>query len=165
MGGMGSGGHNWRHRGTVEGYRRIDAGLLHTKGMLEDGVSGTVIWTTESGEKNFIHVFGGRSIIRLSYRSRSNGGPWTDVNETVRLDWAKRHFGGAQAYFLCPKCASRRRHLIGASACLVTGGPKRPHLSQELEGEAEGWSRSGPWRTSRHAAPGHAQDDPCAAAC
>lgn len=116
MGGLGSGGQNWRHRETVEGWRRIDAGWLKQRGLLKEGVSGTVTWTSENGETNLIHVFGGRDSILLSYRYRSNGGPWKDVDETVWLDWAARHFGGAQAYFLCPKCGSRRRHLIGAGA-------------------------------------------------
>lgn len=116
MGGMGSGGHNWRWRGTVEGHRRLDCLLLRKRGLLVDGSSGTITWTSGDGEKNFIHVLGGRHSIQLIYNFRRNGGAWQDVCETVHLDWSPRHHGGAQPYFGCPKCGSRRRYLIGAGA-------------------------------------------------
>ena len=114
MGSMGSGGHNWRHRGTVEGCRRIDAAKMQKHGVLADGWFGRWTWTSEDGEQNYIHVFGGRHFVRLNYRYRQNGGDWQDVSETVHLDWSPRNFGGEQAYFRCPRCNARRRYLIGA---------------------------------------------------
>jgi hypothetical protein len=114
MGGFGSGGHNLRHRGTVEGWRRIDAAFLQKRGLLTDGWAGTPTWTSDDGETHLINVFGGRDEIRLSYRQRVNGGPWQDVDERVAIEWSPRTYGGAQAYFLCPRCAARRRYLIGA---------------------------------------------------
>lgn len=116
MGGMGSGGHNWRYRGTVEGWRRIDAAKLQRRGLLVNGWAGCINWTSDDGETNSINVFGGRDRIRLSYRHRVNGGPWQDVSETIAIDWSPRHFGSGQAYFLCPKCGSRRRYLVNSSA-------------------------------------------------
>ncbi|MEL6663133.1 MAG: hypothetical protein AAFR33_09015 [Pseudomonadota bacterium] len=116
MGGMGSGGHNWRYRGTVEGWRRIDAALLQKRGVLSNGWTGTITWTSDDGDTNLINVFGGRDSIRLSYRQRINGGSWQDVSERVAIDWSPRHFGSGQAYFLCPRCGSRRRFLVGAGA-------------------------------------------------
>lgn len=135
MGGMGSGGHNLRWRSTVEGWRRIDAGLFRTRGLLRDGVEGSVTWMSDSGETNLIRVFGGRDQIRLSYRYRSNGGPWQDVEERVAINWSARHHGGAQAYFLCPECGARRRHLIGAG---------RRFLCRACHGLVYGFSREGP---------------------
>ncbi|NBC19767.1 MAG: hypothetical protein GVY06_01760 [Alphaproteobacteria bacterium] len=116
MGGMGSGGQNSRHRGTVEGWRRIDAAKMQKHGELAVGWFGRWTWTSDDGEENYIHLSGGHHSIRLSYRYRQNGGDWQDVSQTVHLDWSPRHFGGEQAYFLCPKCGSRRRYLVGAGA-------------------------------------------------
>lgn len=116
MGGIGSGGHNRHWRGTVEGSRRIDACLFQKHDLFKDGVLGTVTWTSENGETNLIHVFGGRVQIQLSYRYCVDGGPWRDVREQVAIDWSPRAYGGAQAYFLCPECGTRRRDLIGAGA-------------------------------------------------
>jgi len=114
MGGLGSGGHNRKHRATVEGWRRIDACWFQKRGLFQVGVLSTITWTSQSGETHLIRVFGGRAQIQLSYRHRVNGGPWRDVSEPVAIDWNPRAHGGAQAYFLCPKCGARRRYLIGA---------------------------------------------------
>ncbi|MEO0818235.1 MAG: hypothetical protein AAFX86_13145 [Pseudomonadota bacterium] len=116
MGGMGSGGNNWRHRGTIEGHRRIDATKMQKHGVLRDGWFGRWAWTSDDDEQNFIHVIGGRHSVRLSYRFRQNRAPWQDIDETVALDWSPRHFGGSQACFPCPRCGSRRRFLVGAGA-------------------------------------------------
>ena len=114
MGGTGSGGQNWRHRGTVEGWRRIDAAIMQKRGVLQEGWFGRWSWSSDDGEENYIHVFGGLHSIKLSYRYRRNGEKWQDISETVQLDWSARHFGGEQAYFRCPRCHARRKHLIGA---------------------------------------------------
>lgn len=114
MGGLGSGGHNRRQYGTVEGWRRIDAVKMQNEGVLCDGWVGRWTWTSEDGEENSILVSGGQHAVQLRYRFRSNGGDWQDVSETVPLDRSPRHFGGDQAYFRCPECRSRRRYLIGA---------------------------------------------------
>lgn len=114
MGGLGSGGHNRLHNGCVEQHRRIDAVIMQKQDVLMDGWAGTWTWTCSDGEENYIKLFGGGDHIRLKYRFRSNGGPWQPVEETVWLYWSRRHFGGAQAYFSCPRCFSRVRYLYGA---------------------------------------------------
>ena len=119
MGGAGSGGHNKSWRGTAESYRRIDSVWLQKHCAQAAGWSGHITWTSAQGpsapsETNFINVSGGRDELTLSYRFRDNGGPWQDVCERVAVDWSPRRHGGGQAYFLCPRCASRRRFLIGA---------------------------------------------------
>lgn len=115
MGGAGSGGHNRHHNGSVEGGSSIDAAYLQKHGILTDGWTGTISWTRNDGDKNSINLFGGRDCVRLFYRHRFSG-PWQDVNETIAIDWSPRHYGGSQAYFLCPKCSTRRRYLISAGA-------------------------------------------------
>jgi hypothetical protein len=40
--------------------------------------------------------------LHLTYRVRSGGGEWEDVNETVRIVRVPCRFGGARPYFVCP---------------------------------------------------------------
>jgi len=44
MGGYGSGGHNSRGRGTVEGSRWLDVNDLNRRGALMPGTASTVTW-------------------------------------------------------------------------------------------------------------------------
>ena len=90
MGGFGSGGHNLRHRSTVEGWRRIDAAMMQSRGLLTNGWAGTITWTSNDGETNLIRVFGGHDEIRLSYRDRINGSAWHNMDERVTIDWSLR---------------------------------------------------------------------------
>lgn len=114
MGGLGSGGHNRRHAGFVEQCRRIDAFRLQREGALRDRWSGRWTWTSSEGETNFIHMVGGTDAVWLKYSFRRNGGSWEPIDERVEIVWSPRHFGGAQAYFSCPRCSSRVRYLYGA---------------------------------------------------
>ena len=46
MGGFGSGGHNAKGRGTVEGCRSLDVNELNRRGALTPGTVCTVTWTS-----------------------------------------------------------------------------------------------------------------------
>lgn len=122
MGGLGSGGHNARHRSVVEAHRRLDVRLMQKEGVLTDGWIGQWTWTSSDGETNLIRLFGGRETVRLAYNYRINGGAWQEIDEPVAIDWSPRRFGGAQAFFLCPKCAKRARYLYGAGARFLCRG-------------------------------------------
>lgn len=111
MGGFGSGGWNLRHAGTVEGRRRIDACAFAREGLLKQGIIATVSWGEGDG-KNSIVVLGGPDEVRLQYSWRRGDAPWMPHEETISIDRLARPYGGAQAYFRCPKCSRRVRFLI-----------------------------------------------------
>ena len=52
MGGLGSGGHNRRHRGAVEAHRRLSANSMAKHGVFSEGWSGRWGWTGGDGETN-----------------------------------------------------------------------------------------------------------------
>ena len=119
MGGLGSGGHNSKGRSRVEGCHYLDASRVKQFGLLTEGASSTLIWRDENGKPlSTIHVQGGRDQIRLDYKWRRGHGPWTQHEEPVAIDWHKRHLGGEQPYFLCPRCSSRVKRLYSGARYL-----------------------------------------------
>ncbi len=46
MGGYGSGGHNNRGFGTVEGIRHLDLNMLRREGALTAGFNGSIAWAS-----------------------------------------------------------------------------------------------------------------------
>lgn len=137
MGGLGSGGHNRLHNGCVEEHRRIDAVKLQKECVLKDGWAGTWTWTSSDGEKNYVQLFGADDHIRLKYNFRRNGGPWQPVEETIHIDWSERHFGGAQAYFSCPRCVTRARYLYGADTRFLCRSCYRLAYASSTESQSD----------------------------
>lgn len=117
MGGLGSGGHNRRWRGTVEGCRRLSANTMERSGVFREGWSGRWGWTSDGGETtNWIWIAGGRDEVRLEFKFREAGGDWQPVRQTVLVTRIPKPYGGTQVYYLCPRCGRRVLHLYGAQA-------------------------------------------------
>lgn len=115
MGGLGSGGHNSKERRIVEGQYRLDASDLKRRGIYCEGYAGSLSWTRASGQPGpSIRVYGGSDAIRLEYAWRHGNGPWQTHQERIALCQRPRHFGGAETYFRCPKCAHTVKRLYGA---------------------------------------------------
>lgn len=115
MGGLGSGGWNLKHAGTVEIHRRIDAGSLCKKGMLANGTAGSVTWTRSDGNHNSIKLRFEHGHLFLGYRWKyASETEWKDVVQEIQIHWRDNHFGGQTAYFICPGCGANRRYLYGA---------------------------------------------------
>ncbi len=116
MGGFGSGGHNAKGRGTVEGCRYLDANELNRRGALTPGTVCKVTWS--SGAHIGVRASDDRLV--LSYRYRLNDGAWQDVDQPVPITWSPCRYGGRRPYFTCPgvvngvPCGKRAVKLYGA---------------------------------------------------
>lgn len=132
MGGLGSGGHNNKGRGRVEGYHYLDATRLEQFGLLAEGKTSELTWSDQNGVPcNRIRVRSGRRQIRLDYKWRLGDGPWTPHEEAVAIDWNKRHLGGEQPYFFCPRCSSRVKRLYGGTRYLCRSCHNLVHASTQ----------------------------------
>jgi hypothetical protein len=50
--------------------------------------------------------------IILSYRSKTGGGEWKDVEYPVAIEWTNCHYGGQRAWFRCPVADCGKRVAI-----------------------------------------------------
>ena len=103
MGGFGSTRWAWTStKDTVESSRSLDINRLNRAGCLRPGHSGDWEWTRD-GERVASVLFrreGDRLV--LSYRVRSHGSDWQDVEQPARIVWTPCRFGGARPFFVCP---------------------------------------------------------------
>ena len=103
MGGFGSG--TWYRRDSkrkIEECRRLDARQLARAGYLSPSrTARRWTWTSESGT-NVITIWTRPELLTLTYRVRTNGAEWHDVEDTIRLTWTACNFGGQRPWFLCP---------------------------------------------------------------
>lgn len=114
MGGLGSGGHNNKGRRNVEGQYRLDASDLKRRGLYQAGSVAHLSWKGSDGAQGpSMKVVGGEDAISLSYAWRRGDAPWQQHQERVALRHHARNFGGAETYFICPKCAHTVKRLYG----------------------------------------------------
>ena len=120
MGGFGSGGHNARGHGTVEGSRSLDVNKLNKAGALSRGYRGGWRWSYDDGTEATIGLRMNDDRLGLFYRYRVNDGAWQDVNQPVPISWSPCRYGGRRPYFTCPgvvngvPCGKRAAKLYGA---------------------------------------------------
>jgi len=110
MGGYGS-GRQWG-RSKAEDMLRLDVLRLYKKGCLDPGYW-TWRWQWSSGQESTINIIASGDKLRLSFRTRSGGGEWEEVEQDVPLDWTPCHFGGTRPWFYCPRCGRRVGVLYG----------------------------------------------------
>ena len=124
MGGFGSGGHNSKGRGTVEGCRYLDANELNRRSVLTPGTVCTATWTSGANIGMRADIDG----LVLSYRYRVNDGAWQDVGQSVPITWSPCRYGGRRPYFTCPgvvngvPCGKRVVKLHGAGRYFLCRG-------------------------------------------
>lgn len=115
MGGLGSGGWNLKHAGTVESQRRLNSGWLCKQGLFTEGTKARITWSSNSGDQNSINVGFQQGLLILAYRWRCGSeSDWEQVLQEIELRWRANHYGGRTAYFVCPGCGTNRRYLYGA---------------------------------------------------
>jgi hypothetical protein len=102
MGGSGSGRRSGFGRDTVESCRSLDVNRLHQTGCLRPGWWGGWQWTREGEKVASINLRAEADRLHLSYRVRSVGEEWAQVDESVRIVWIPCRFGGARPYLICP---------------------------------------------------------------
>ena len=100
---------------TVEGKRDLCVFSLKKLGMLRPGYCGLLRWTScrTGEEKASIGINTSHHKIDLNYRSRSYGGEWESVEETIYFTETYPNYGGKRIWFRCPRCNSRRAKLYG----------------------------------------------------
>lgn len=118
MGGYGSGGWNSKGRGTADQAKRLDVNYLNKSGYLTPGVRSNQSWNCGGEPAGNIGVEAIDDGITLIYRTRSHGGEWQDVRESVTVIWEPCNLGGQRPYFLCPGCGRRIVKLYGLARFL-----------------------------------------------
>ena len=88
---------------TVESRQSVDLRVLKRHDLIHPGAVGQLSWS-QGGAIRF-RVEPERLV--LIYRHRPYGGEWEPVEETVRFDWTKCHFGGMRVWLKCPECNRR----------------------------------------------------------
>ena len=104
MGGMGSGGHNNKGRGTTGDALSLDVNILNRAGALKPGWSGGWNWTRGGEPAGNIHMVTGERDVVLIYRTRTGDGPWQSVEQPVTVSWSPCRYGGQRPFLICPGC-------------------------------------------------------------
>lgn len=69
--------------------------------------------------------------LHLGFRYRRGCEGWEDINQTIRFDRTRCHFGGERIWFLCPHCGARVAVLYAAGTqFLCRHCYKLPYSSQ-----------------------------------
>lgn len=111
MGGVGSGGWNRKHAGTVEGTIRIDAFRLKRQGILEAPCPQTVTWSSNGMMLLELSVINASGKLELR-DATAIGSRHPDAQaQTIELYDQSRKVGGKARMFLCPSCGAPRQHL------------------------------------------------------
>jgi hypothetical protein len=145
MGGFGSGRSSGSGRDTVEACRSIDVNRLRKSGCLAPGWSGGWQWTRDGEKVAWIRIRAEANRLHLSYRVRSGGGDWQDVDEPVALVRVPCRFGGSRPYFVCPgvlngvHCGRRVAKLSGPGRYFLCRHCYRLAHASQSEG---GWDRA-----------------------
>jgi hypothetical protein len=114
MGGRGSGRkYMGTTQTTTEDIRRLDLRYLKRHDLLRPGHVGTLSWTQGGNESGSIDFQVMSTHLLLSYRYRSYGGVWEDVEERIELVWTLCHYGGRRPWLRCPQCVRRIAVLYG----------------------------------------------------
>jgi len=103
MGGVGS--TRWvctSTKDTVESTHSLDINRLKRQGWLQPGIVDNVEWTRNGKRVASIGFRGDGNTLILSYRVRTHGGEWRDVEQATPIVWTPCRFGGRRPYFLCP---------------------------------------------------------------
>ncbi len=120
MGGLGSGRRSGSGRSTVESCRSIDVNKLKREGCLRPRRRVGWQWLRDGQQVASIQLRAEEDWLHLSYRVRSRGGAWEEVDEPVQLVRSPCRLGGSRPYFVCPgvvnnvPCRRRVAKLHGA---------------------------------------------------
>jgi hypothetical protein len=112
MGGSGSGRwYRWNAKDTVEGCKAINVNWLRRNGYLKPAHWFTLTWTRNGEPCGWItaQTNSDASQVTFTYRSRTGGGPWEDVNQPTAIEWTPCRYGGQRPWFRCPGRGCIRR--------------------------------------------------------
>jgi hypothetical protein len=110
MGRSGSGRHyHCGSKSTTDDYRSLDVRRLQRGGLLEPGLSYFQQWLRSDEVVAKIGIRTEADRINLSYRNKSGGEEWQDMNYPVYLDYTACTYGGRRVWFICPAVGCGRR--------------------------------------------------------
>jgi hypothetical protein len=107
-------------KGTVEGCRSIDVLDWNRRGFFKWPHRFSWSWSRQSERVASINVATEHRAAILTYRSRSYGQDWSDVEQRIPVVWSPCRFGGERPWFLCSVtsggvyCGRRVTKLYGA---------------------------------------------------
>ena len=112
MGGSGSERGYQGGKATTNDMRTLDVRRLQRDGLLTPGRAFGWQWTRNGEDVASIQIRTEVDRVRLSYRSRNNGGEWQPMEYPVYLEWTPCHLGGRRAWFRCPASGCGRHVAI-----------------------------------------------------
>jgi len=110
MGGLGSGWYGDRNgKQTTSGSYSIDIRQLFREGSQLLGQSTTWNWSVNGKPVASVGVLLTDGDVCITYRHKSHTDYWSDVANTVDLEWTDCHYGGQRPWFQCPNrfCGKR----------------------------------------------------------
>jgi hypothetical protein len=87
---------------TVESCRSIDVLDWNRRGFFEWPRRFSWSWNRQGECVASINVATQKRVATLTYRSRSYGEDWSDVEQRVPIAWSLCRFGGERPWFICP---------------------------------------------------------------
>ncbi|MDO6587135.1 hypothetical protein Q4543_16630 [Salipiger sp. 1_MG-2023] len=118
MGGIGSGRHHhFSAKILTSDFRALDVRLWAREGLISPGNAFGWQWSCNGEQVASIRVKVETSQLRLIYRTRTDGGDWSEMDYSVQLDATPCHLGGERHWFLCPArdCGRRVALLYGGA--------------------------------------------------
>ncbi len=110
MGGPNSGRRSgWTSKATTDSFISIDARRWSREGYLKPGARFRWQWRNDGEPFANVSASVERGRVILSYKQRSHGEDWQEMEYPVYLASTPCHMGGARQWFLCPARGCGRR--------------------------------------------------------
>jgi hypothetical protein len=94
-------GRRYDSKDTTGSYRQLDVRRLQRDGALVDGRFSAQRWSRDGEVTASINFIMKPSGLTLSYRQRSPGEDWKQMEYTVGIEWPPCNYGGERAWFRC----------------------------------------------------------------
>lgn len=108
MGGFGSGRYyRINKRDTIEEQLSTNIGFVAKLGFLENGVTGTLNWSSRGESCGSVSVIGGVKFLTFHYTYSSYDTEPESIKQQVHVERTPCNFGGSRPWFTCPRCNSR----------------------------------------------------------
>ena len=108
MGGVGSGTWcRWSKRKTLEECHRIDVRYMNKRGLLKEGMTGSLSWTTRGEPSGSISYRSYDGSLALSYAFTAGDSEPEQIEDQIQLEWTPCNYGGHRPWFKCPSCSGR----------------------------------------------------------
>lgn len=112
MGGFGSGHYRMYKQETIEEQLCINIDPITKRGLLENGVTGTLRWSRRGEPCGAVSVTGGIKLLTFRYTYSSHGIESESIEQRIDIERTPCYFGGSRPWFTCPRCSSRAGVLI-----------------------------------------------------